>query len=118
MVTSCFLTLFASFAGVSGTVGATTLTSGQIAKHFHRTAVGKTLTDASMLRLYANAAYGSVPAGALPDDSKNYDSNFTAIIGQYSGDSQSHTHSLTGIKSGSASSLPPYYALAYIMRVA
>ena len=32
--------------------------------------------------------------------------------------SASHTHSLTGAKSGSASSLPPYYALAYIMRVA
>lgn len=25
---------------------------------------------------------------------------------------------LSGIKSGSASSLPPYYALAYIMRIA
>ena len=32
--------------------------------------------------------------------------------------SLTHTHSLTGVKSGSASSLPPYYALAYIMRVA
>lgn len=34
------------------------------------------------------------------------------------GGSQSHTHSLSGVKSGSASSLPPYYALAYIMRIA
>lgn len=34
------------------------------------------------------------------------------------GGSKSHTHSLAGIKSGSASSLPPYYALTYIMRTA
>ena len=34
------------------------------------------------------------------------------------GSSASHTHSLSGVKSGSASSLPPYYTLAYIMRVA
>ena len=39
-------------------------------------------------------------------------------ITKSAGSSASHTHSLTGVKSGSASSLPPYYALAYIMRVA
>ena len=33
------------------------------------------------------------------------------------GGSKSHTHTLSGA-SGQASSLPPYYALAYIMRVA
>ena len=32
------------------------------------------------------------------------------------GGSQAHTHSLSG-SSGSANSLPPYYALAYIMRL-
>ena len=34
-----------------------------------------------------------------------------------SGGSQPHTHSLSGA-SGEASSLPPYYALSYIMRIA
>lgn len=34
------------------------------------------------------------------------------------GGSQSHTHTLSGVKSGSASTLPPYYALTYIMRIA
>ena len=34
------------------------------------------------------------------------------------GSSQAHTHSLSGAKSGSASNLPPYYALSYIMRIA
>ena len=32
------------------------------------------------------------------------------------GGSQAHTHSLSG-SSGSANSLPPYYVLAYIMRL-
>ena len=35
----------------------------------------------------------------------------------YSGGSQPHTHSLSGT-SGAADSLPPYYALALIMRIA
>ena len=34
------------------------------------------------------------------------------------GGSQPHTHSLSGAKSDSASNLPPYYALSYIMRIA
>lgn len=34
------------------------------------------------------------------------------------GGSQAHTHSLSGAESGSASNLPPYYALSYIMRCA
>ena len=34
---------------------------------------------------------------------------------QSTGGSQPHTHDLTGA-SGEADSLPPYYALAYIMR--
>ena len=34
------------------------------------------------------------------------------------GGSSSHTHTLTGSESTSASSFPPYYTLAYIMRCA
>ena len=33
------------------------------------------------------------------------------------GGSQPHSHSLTGAKSGSANSLPPYYAGHYVIRV-
>ena len=36
---------------------------------------------------------------------------------QSSGDSQPHTHPLSG-STGDADSLPPYYALALIMRIA
>ena len=32
------------------------------------------------------------------------------------GSSQSHTHSMTNVSSGSANSIPPYYVLSYIMR--
>ena len=108
MVTSCFLTLFASFAGVSGTVGATTLTEAQLAAHGH----------AATLRAgyYSNVSdvEGPLPfgTGAIGYSSKTSEETNNA------GTSASHVHSLSGVKSGSASSLPPYYALAYIMRCA
>ena len=36
----------------------------------------------------------------------------------YTGGSKSHTHSLTNVTSNLTSSLPSYYALSFIMRVA
>lgn len=39
------------------------------------------------------------------------------VITDATGGSQSHTHTLSGA-SGSANSLPPYYALSFIMRIA
>ena len=39
------------------------------------------------------------------------------LITDSTGDSQPHTHALSG-ESSSANSLPPYYALALIMRIA
>ena len=84
--------------GVSGTVGATTLTVAQLAAHGH---------DFTICRDDAGTGYvdtGSNQGGECAT--------------QTAGSSASHTHSLTGVKSGSASSLPPYYALAYIMRCA
>ena len=104
MVTSCFLTLFASFAGVSGTVGATTLSAAQLAAHSH-VAPG---------HLY----YTTGPDdGPLFETMQNNERNADRET-ENSGKSQPHAHSFSGIKSGSASSLPPYYALAYIMRCA
>lgn len=71
------------------------------------------------------AAHGHGIAGYVGDNSYG-DYNDTAakygneanIQTDTTGSSASHTHTLSGIKSGSASSLPPYYALAYIMRIA
>ena len=98
MVIPCFLALFMALAGVSGTVGATTLTVAQLAAHGH---------DFTICRDDAGTGY--------VDTGSNQGGEYAT---QTSGSSASHTHSLTGVKSGSASSLPPYYALAYIMRCA
>ena len=83
---------------ISGTVGATTLTVEQIASHTHATPAGKEQT---------NSVHGN-------------DLNVIRLDGKTgaTGGSQAHTHSLSGTKSGAASSLPPYYALSYIMRIA
>lgn len=80
---------------LSGTVGATTLSVEQLAKHSHHMAtyVGQAGSNA-----YA-ATVGSLSST------------------QTTGGSQPHTHALDGA-SGEANGLPPYYALSYIMRTA
>ena len=82
---------------MSGTVGATTLTVGQIAIHKHP------------LMSFTAVAYNN--GGNRPFDGNG---DTLAFCGDEGG-SQPHTHGLSGA-SGEASSLPPYYALAYIMR--
>ena len=82
---------------LSGTVGETTLTVEQLASHTH-----------GYLRFSTerpNDADAGKYVGATPSAT-----NAT-------GGSQPHTHTLSGA-SGSANSLPPYYALAWIMRTA
>lgn len=80
---------------LSGTVGDTTLTEAQMPSHSHRmgTNVGTAGTNA-----YA-ATSGNLAST------------------QSTGGSQPHPHDLTGASEG-ASSLPPYYALSFIMRCA
>lgn len=83
---------------LSGTVGDTTLTEAQMPKHTHTTP-------------HANASTGSggyVGGGNVTQI--NWPTGPT-------GSSQPHTHTLDGA-SGEASSLPPYYALSFIMRIA
>ena len=80
---------------LSGTVGATTLTAQQMPSHSHSTNSGTT-----------NAAGGN---------------QRSEVAGQRqtgtAGGSQPHTHTLDGASS-EANGLPPYYALALIMRCA
>ena len=83
--------------GVSGTVGATTLTVEQLASHEH------SYTDA-----HSGAGSGN-PSG------QSWGFVVDTKVTAPSGGSQPHTHMLSGA-SGSANSLPPYYALSYIMR--
>ena len=82
---------------LSGTVGETTLTETQLASHKHQANLlvpvsGQGLQGTTSAQT-GNASTYTEPAGG----------------------SQPHTHDLTG-KSAAAGSLPPYYALTYIMR--
>ena len=83
---------------LSGTVGGTTLSEAQLANHAHSYSKGAT-----------NRAYTGGSASPL-------DGLITDQTGA-TGGSQPHTHTLSGA-SEEASSLPPYYTLAYIMRCA
>lgn len=84
---------------LSGSVGATTLSGAQLASHTHPAA----------------ASYLIYASGDVPVAGGNY--RHAASAAPAAGGSQSHTHTISG-SSGQASTLPPYYALAYIMRVA
>ena len=84
---------------VSGTVGKTTLTEAQLAKHRHSMSMGDG-NNFTNIRVQAR-------------DNPERGTNYTG----YTGGSQPHTHSLSGTKSGAASSLPPYYAGQYVIRV-
>lgn len=83
--------------GLSGTVGATTLTKEQMPSHTH-----------SYTRYSSKAGEGRSYEQWYADSTQNTGAT---------GGSQPHTHDLTGA-SGDASSLPPYYVLSFIMRCA
>ena len=85
---------------ISGTVGETTLTVEQMPAHGHS---------------YISRA-SSRDCGYASGSPMFWQNTTTANTGN-AGGSQSHTHTLDGT-SGEANSLPPYYALSYIMRTA
>ena len=107
MVSSWIFDIFMAFAGVSGTVGATTLTEKQLAAHGHK-------------MRYTDISYQSRDfRGDINDSAQGWDlDGFDGLNTSTVGGSTAHTHTLSGVKSGSASSLPPYYTLAFIMRCA
>ena len=82
---------------ISGTVGETTLTVEQLASHKHP------YKDS-----HSTSGSGN-PSG------QSWGHTDETRITDSAGGSQPHTHALDGA-SGDASGLPPYYALAYIMR--
>ena len=86
---------------LSGTVGKTTLTEAQLATHGHA---------------YPYYIHSGVTTGSASILNAN-DTGAGTAASSKSGGSQSHTHALSGA-SGAADSLPPYYALALIMRIA
>ena len=89
---------------LSGTVGSTTLVVSQIPSHQHT-------QDTEGIGRY----YGSVQAQkAWSADGRSSSNNFAVAA---TGGSQGHTHPFSG-ESDEANNLPPYYALALVMRVA
>lgn len=100
MITSWIIAFFVTLSGVSGAVGATTLSEAQLAAHTHS-------TTAALCGAEGQYRYGA----------NNQLVNNLAIWATYTGASQSHTHPLSGA-SGQASTLPPYHALTFIMRIA
>ena len=91
--------VFMVCAGVSGTVGKTTLTVEQMPSHHH------TMGGFTGSKNQAGGPSGDINVGTATVD-------YTASAGN----SLPHTHGLSG-SSGAASSLPPHYALAFVMRV-
>lgn len=85
---------------LSGTVGETTLSTEQMPAHGHSYTFRASSRD----------------CGYASGSPMFWQNTATANTGN-AGGSKSHTHALDGA-SGGASSLPPYYALAYIMRCA
>ena len=86
---------------LSGTVGETTLSVEQLASHTHTFGVSGSGTGTGNSWVPASATSG---AGSYPETSQT-------------GGSQPHTHSLSGVSSEEANSLPPYYAGHYVIRV-
>ena len=86
---------------ISGTVGDTTLSVEQIASHGHT----------------YNFQHGKRDCAFASDPTMGFWLNTKTANTGATGGSQSHTHSLSGVKSGAAGSLPPYYAGHYVIRV-
>ncbi|HJA77687.1 MAG TPA: hypothetical protein H9774_12665 [Candidatus Desulfovibrio gallistercoris] len=87
----------------SGTVGATTISIDQMPWHGHTN--------------YNRIAYGSGGNGAACNAGEPNGTTATGNAVIPTGGSAAHGHAMTGTVSA-ANDLPPYYALAYIMRVA
>ena len=83
---------------LSGTVGVTTLSVAQMPSHTHTTPHANVSVGAGGYVGGGSAGLTNWPTGPT-------------------GSSQSHTHSLSGASSEAASSLPPYYAGHFVIRV-
>ena len=85
---------------LSGTVGATTLSVAQMPRHTHQQSFSNGWGEGAdgSIRMHVSSGPGSTST-------------------QPAGQGQSHSHSLAA-DADAASNMPPYYALAYIMRCA
>lgn len=88
----------ATSASVSGNTGATTLTVAQIPSHNHN------------VEVIGTSESGGTNGSRITYNVKGYIANLG--VG-FSGGSQAHSHSLSGI----VGTLPPFYALCFIMKL-
>ena len=86
---------------LSGQTGATTLTVDQMPSHSHSSGYSVGFMDGGV--------------GATELSVGNYKANQNPLTVSNTGGSQPHTHSLSG--SATVSTLPPYYALCFIMKL-
>lgn len=85
---------------MSGTVGATTLTTNEMPKHSHSfTVVNDDVSGQSSAIIYGRR--GGVSTRSV----------------QETGGSSSHTHSLSNTSTTEEALLPPYYSLSYIIKI-
>jgi hypothetical protein len=107
---------------VSGTVAGTALTEAQMPKHYHRYITGQldggTYPNNPSYQRNANFFGGTPDDGAYEYSTYSTGGNAAsgdAATGTANGDS--HTHGFSATFTGNAvTSLPPYYALCYIMK--
>lgn len=88
----------------SGQTWDTTLTETQIPAHKH--------SPDNLNSFICGAGNGEAQINAAPENKSYTLRNYTSMTGG----SQPHAHGLLGMTQG-ASTLPPYYALSYIMRI-
>ena len=85
---------------IAGSISATTLSTAQMPSHGH-TVYGSSFVASATNRI-AMSSYNAQEGSASTSSS---------------GSSGSHTHTLAEASAASASNLPPYYALAYIIKL-
>ena len=101
---------------VAISVGGTALTESQIPSHRHSINIGS-----NRVIKWATPAYGS--GGYEPQYEGGLGGNYTAGWSDYTGSGSAHSHSASGYTDYQGShahtvaTVPPYYALCYIMKV-
>lgn len=96
-------TIVKAWHSISGTVEPATLTEEQIATHVHRSLDGG---DFIVYGKNGSRDFGHTSDSVHGDDTTGA-----------TGGSQSHSHNFTG-SSGNTNTLPPYYVLSMVMRIA
>jgi hypothetical protein len=107
---------------ISGTVGGTSLTEAQMPRHFHQMRGPNSISAPQNDQ--GTGSFGLYGGGTADDPSQQYGTFSTGsgassggtTTGTANGDSHNHSAGTLAFTGTSGSNLPPYYALAYIMK--